>query len=179
VKDRLFSVGDLIDRGSDSLKVVNLLKEPWFFSVRGNHEQMAIDYFEKNLDSKNYKHNGGLWFILLTKSKQEQLTDIFRQLPFAFEIDTEEGRVGVIHADCPVDNWNNLDNALTRLELVDVCLWSRDRITDKMEQPIENINKVYFGHSHVNKVTTLGNTIFIDTGAVFKQHGGKLTIIQI
>jgi serine/threonine protein phosphatase 1 len=39
--DRLFSVGDLIDRGPDSEQCLLLTREPWFFAVRGNHEQTA------------------------------------------------------------------------------------------------------------------------------------------
>lgn len=42
--DRLFSVGDLIDRGEDSPGALDLLDEPWFHSVRGNHEDMLLDY---------------------------------------------------------------------------------------------------------------------------------------
>jgi serine/threonine protein phosphatase 1 len=38
--DRLFAVGDLVDRGPDSLGCLKLLQEPWFFSVLGNHDQM-------------------------------------------------------------------------------------------------------------------------------------------
>jgi len=33
-KDRLFSVGDLIDREVQHREVVKLLSEPWFFSLR-------------------------------------------------------------------------------------------------------------------------------------------------
>ena len=42
-KDRLFSVGDLVDRGAESQQVLEWLNKPWFYSVLGNHEQMAID----------------------------------------------------------------------------------------------------------------------------------------
>jgi len=44
IKDRVFSVGDLIDRGPDSLACLDLLNEPWFHAVRGNHEQMMIEW---------------------------------------------------------------------------------------------------------------------------------------
>ncbi len=37
-RDRLFSVGDLVDRGPDSEDCLGLLAEPWFFPVLGNHD---------------------------------------------------------------------------------------------------------------------------------------------
>lgn len=43
--DRLFSVGDLVDRGPDSLKCLQLLAEPWFHAVMGNHEAMLANFF--------------------------------------------------------------------------------------------------------------------------------------
>ncbi|TRC46997.1 serine/threonine-protein phosphatase, partial [Mannheimia haemolytica] len=41
--DLLISVGDLIDRGRQNLKCLQLLREKWFFNVQGNHDQMAIE----------------------------------------------------------------------------------------------------------------------------------------
>src|SRR3546814_17288249 len=43
-KDRLFSVGELIDRGPDSMGCLRLLREPWFFAARGNNADMLLDY---------------------------------------------------------------------------------------------------------------------------------------
>ena len=41
--DLLISVGDLIDRGEDSLACLSLIhNEPWFHAVRGNHEDLMI-----------------------------------------------------------------------------------------------------------------------------------------
>lgn len=37
-RDRLFCTGDLIDRGPDSFGTLELVREPWFYFVRGNHE---------------------------------------------------------------------------------------------------------------------------------------------
>ena len=37
-RDRLFCTGDLIDRGPDSFGSLMLILEPWFFFVKGNHE---------------------------------------------------------------------------------------------------------------------------------------------
>jgi len=75
-KDRLFSVGDLVDRGTQSHKVVELLSENWFFAVRGNHEQMIINRYENPVNKPAWSNtvrtredaerihaaNGGQWF---------------------------------------------------------------------------------------------------------------------
>ena len=39
-EDLLISVGDVIDRGPDSVKCLQLIHEKWFRAVRGNHEQI-------------------------------------------------------------------------------------------------------------------------------------------
>lgn len=39
--DRLFAVGDLVDRGPESALVLEWLVQPWFHSVCGNHDLMT------------------------------------------------------------------------------------------------------------------------------------------
>lgn len=41
-RDRLFSVGDLVARGTDSLAAIDLIDKPWFYPVLGNHEDSLI-----------------------------------------------------------------------------------------------------------------------------------------
>jgi len=177
--DRLFSVGDLVDRGEKSVDCVKWLGKPWFHSVRGNHEQMAIDYALGNAEKYWYQSNGGQWFIDLPECDQTCFKVIFERLPIAIEVETNNGLVGIIHADCPVDDWNVLKdklNGLTKDKFIECCLWDRFRFNHAVDYPINNISKVYFGHTPVNEAKELGNCVFIDTGAVF---GHKLTIIEI
>ena len=47
--DRLFLVGDLIDRGPESEKCLQLLMEPWCHAVQGNHEQIFCDAVNNNI----------------------------------------------------------------------------------------------------------------------------------
>ncbi|AWB34715.1 metallophosphoesterase [Orrella marina] len=40
--DRIVSVGDLIDRGPNSLACLRFLKQPWFHAVHGNHATQRL-----------------------------------------------------------------------------------------------------------------------------------------
>src|SRR3990167_4053677 len=42
--DRLFSVGDLVDRGPECRQVLNWLAKPWFHPVRGNHDDYVCRF---------------------------------------------------------------------------------------------------------------------------------------
>ncbi|CAM5377446.1 metallophosphoesterase [Eoetvoesiella caeni] len=81
VKDRLLSVGDLADRDPDSMGCLRLLREPWFYAVRGNHEDMLIDYSYRVVmpyASRNaatlFFRNGGGWVRDLSGEDERELT---------------------------------------------------------------------------------------------------------
>ena len=40
--DLLVAVGDLVDRGIQNQECIALLDQPWFASVKGNHEDLVI-----------------------------------------------------------------------------------------------------------------------------------------
>jgi len=178
-KDRLFSVGDLVDRGPESEMAVEWLAKSWFHAVRGNHEQMAIDCATGSIDRACYVANGGAWFIGLTRAEQLQFADAFRALPIALEVETPHGLFGIVHADCPFDSWSLLGAELQgerAWRVAEACAWSRERITSKNESVIEGVVAVIVGHTPVVKPVSFGNVHYIDTGAVF---GKSLTIVQI
>lgn len=172
--DRLFSVGDLVDRGPESEQCIDWLAKPWFHAVRGNHEQMAIDAYDGFFDSADYRYNGGGWFLDLSKEEQGYYTTAFQKLPFWMEIETPNGLVGIVHAECPLD-WNfTKENHQSIYD--QILLWGRSKISIWDKRPIENVWRVYSGHTPIKTKLILGNQHFIDTGAVF---GGVFAIEQI
>jgi len=171
--DRLFSVGDLVDRGLQSEKSLDYLNKPWFHAVRGNHEQMAIDVFYAQFDLGCYLSNGGAWFISLPREQQKEYVDAFKKMPIVIEIG---GKVGIIHAECPVEDWNELPEALNSEYALNTALWARSRINGSTDKPIANIDLLVVGHTPLEEVVKSGNVLYIDTGAVF---GRELTIIEV
>ncbi len=169
--DRLFCTGDLVDRGPESELALTWLEFPWFFSVRGNHEDMAIGYVYSPGETPGsssdglYIQNGGQWFLNLTPSRQKLFADIFAELPTRIQV----GDVGIVHAQAPLD-WNEPDTYET-------MLWARTRISYRDKSGTANISKVYIGHTPVRSRTQFGNNIYIDTGAYMS--GRNFTIEEI
>ncbi|MGJ7918688.1 metallophosphoesterase [Massilia sp. LXY-6] len=177
--DRLFSVGDLVDRGPESAAVVDWLIQPWFHAVRGNHEQMALDYLAGELDPDDYCHNGGAWFMALSGPEQRRITAHFSVLPVAMEVATPTGIIGIVHGDCPFASWSELVAELSgddAIAVADICLSSRERVIEMDECGVLGVERVFVGHTPVPGPISLGNVHYIDTGAVF---GRPLTVRQI
>lgn len=177
--DRLFSVGDLVDRGPESEEAYEWLSKPWFHAVKGNHEQMAIDHFQGYGDASIYVYNGGAWFLAMTKPEQRLFVDEFSAMPLAIDVETEHGLIGIIHAECPTKDWAELDEALHNHNAVayeNVAMWNRDKINYKDESVVDGIHKLFVGHTPLKKVVELGNVIYIDTAACFN---GKFTVYNL
>jgi serine/threonine protein phosphatase 1 len=169
--DRLFSVGDLVDRGPESIKCLEWLAKPWFHAVRGNHEQMAIEMLEGYGDTYNYIDNGGRWFLDLMPHQKWDIVNAFNKLPLWMEVKTREGLVGFVHGDAP-DDWEKVENNPPM-----AALWGRSRIQCKDTTPVTNVHKVYVGHTPTKTIKEFGNVVYIDTGACFS--GGKFSIVKI
>lgn len=179
--DRLISVGDLVDRGSDSVKCLNLLKELWFHAVSGNHEDMMIKSFRHEWPTHNYIQNGGRWFFHLPYEQQEELVLLAdTKMPLVIEVETDIGTIGVIHANAP-DDWQkyhqlNDDEDFFDDALVEDTIWGRRRIYGNQSGRVKGIDYVVVGHTPVEDVTVLENIVYIDTGAVYD---GSLTILSV
>ena len=165
-RDRLFSVGDLVDRGPESEATLEWLARPWFHAVQGNHEDYAIRHVRTGqVDVDNWRGYGGGWFLDLPADRQKVFAEAFAQLPIAIEVETLDGAVGLLHADCPVLFWPRLESALQdRYRRTSAaCQWSRDRLRQMDRTGIRGVRAVVAGHTPVPAPLLLGNVYHIDT----------------
>ena len=128
-EDLLISVGDVIDRGPDSIKCLQLMNEKWFRAVRGNHEQMAIDSLDNN-DFALWTMNGGIWFTRLEHTQQQlalTLLNACRELPHIIEITCANGLNVIAHADYPAAEYRWQKPVSARH-----VLWDRDRLMGEL-----------------------------------------------
>lgn len=171
--DRLISVGDLADRGVDSVECVMLIEQPWFFAVRGNHEDMAIGVHRGGWSKGNFMMNGGTWFTELEYDAQELIVNLMEKLPYTIDVPIGDRLVGVLHADCIVSSWKAYTERTPYNK--ESVLWGRGRIGRSDATPVRDVDLVVVGHTPVKTVGSLGNILYIDTGAVY---GKGLTLIE-
>lgn len=182
--DRLFSVGDLVDRGPESEDSYQWIDKPWFHPVRGNHDDYVCRF--DTCDIGNWLHNGGYWFMGRPTVEQQCYQVVFQELPIVIEVETPDGVVGLVHADCPFASWGELIQALERpvsirdLKLLkNACMWSRSRIENDVDNVVEGIRAVVCGHTPVRQPVVLGNVYHIDTGGWFLDGSGYFTLLDL
>jgi serine/threonine protein phosphatase 1 len=135
--DRLFSVGDLVDRGPNSAGALDLLEAPWFYPVLGNHDAMLLATL--NLEDSRAMgrqvdritaayaelfslNHGWDWFrhYRMNEDRCLQWREKLRQVPFLRIIDPMDtspaGRFHVLHAELAAEQgdgvavlWNDAD----------------------------------------------------------------------
>lgn len=186
-KDQLILLGDYVDRGKDSKKVVEFVKELVYtygaIALRGNHDQLFLDFLKKDdyWATYNFLRNGGLstlesygdatkegardniWF------NYPEHIDFLDDLPYYYE--TEE--YIFVHAGVNVflENWKNT--------IKDEFIWIREQFLDYDHNADKTI---VFGHTPtINLQSTediyFGNMkIGIDGGCTY---GFQLNCLEI
>lgn len=171
--DRLFCVGDLIDRGPESGKVLNLLAENWFYSLLGNHEY----YMLSGLKHNNSKHkmmwleNGGDWIASSDPALWPSWFEAMSKLPIAIQLEGKDGKTyGLLHADYPGYNWQEFES-FDQHDL-ETCLWSRKSFAKRRDHTIHGIDFLVHGHNSTGHTVNgqsaallLGNRYYIEPGA--------------
>lgn len=183
-KDRLFLGGDCCDRGPDSKHILDYIYEPWFHSVQANHDAMVIQAYEdefKGRAAEMLYFNGGEWYFDCPPQKQLAIYNAFKSLPLAIEIESPQGLIGIIHSQCPYDDWEKF-RGITKAELewngYAIAQWARTKYDKKDVTPVKGVHKLLTGHTPTDsgEVEVYGNTWYCDLGSFFRD---KISFIQI
>ncbi|NER78639.1 MAG: serine/threonine protein phosphatase [Leptolyngbya sp. SIO1D8] len=142
-EDRLYFVGDLIDRGAQSAQVVDFVYQNSHPCVLGNHEQLLLNAFAKDRLNGNALHgwlySGGQATLSSYENNPDLLNEHLawlRTLPLYLDLDD----IWLVHA--------GLDPRLKVSEqTMEECCWIRDAF--------HSDPKPYF----VNKLIVTGHTI--------------------
>jgi serine/threonine protein phosphatase 1 len=181
---KIYSVGDLVDRGMNSCEVMDLIISEQIEFTAGNHDYMFY-YFIKNPNhpiSRVWLYNGYETTMASYENRMEKMTphlERIAQAPLFLNLDdcfiSHAGISRYYKSVLPKDILSNLDKleTLMRGELASEhgILWTRDVLID--------LNKLQIvGHTRKDDVIFLktSNALYIDTSAY---SGHKLTAVMI
>lgn len=194
--DRMFSVGDLIDRGPNSFECGHLIYKSWFHAVQGNHEEFMWKGLLEH-DSMMYRtwlQNGGEWiykphtFALAYSSEHLQsLAKGFKELPLVITVGEGDARFNIVHAEFALSNnpFTTMPKLINDQDIdqwtftatdEDRMLWGRSLIrnTDPNDPHShgEGLSPTYVGHTPTREILYCQKQMYIDTGCVY-YHLGK------
>lgn len=191
-RDRLFLVGDLVDRGRHSRDALDWLRRPGIHSLLGNHEEMFLALYRdrepKGIDVYlDTDRNGRAWWRDIGEDVRAEFLALWRTLPLAFEIETATGRVGMTHAEVPIGwDWPMFCEYLAQndSDTRHSALWERKRAQWGDATGVPGIDRLLVGHTPVARPCALGNVVYLDTGLVYGREGydpqrGRLTVVEL
>ena len=190
--DRLFALGDLVDRGPHSPAALEWLRKPWFHSVIGNHDLSHALEAER-------EHISNFWILDMIVSTKDDwaascapevyadLVAEFSRLPLAITIETSRGIVGLVHAELPhgYPTWSSFIEAIGTESIDDNTLWMAtwDRFLDlrpvksrdDLKFFVPDVLAIFHGHSipWFKEPMKVGNRYYIETGAYVRARTGR------
>jgi serine/threonine protein phosphatase 1 len=107
LEDRLICAGDLVDRGPENERCLDLLYMPWFYACKGNHEVLMEEAFAGGQLSVSWELNGGAWgqrHLHDLSDESMRIRDTVKEkvgpLPYLITVDKKDGtKFHVLHAE--------------------------------------------------------------------------------
>lgn len=175
VRDRLFILGDLIDRGPKSVAVLGAAQyNPAIVSLIGNHEMMArIGLAGDPQFLALWDYNGGGWREEYDPFHLEDMIDFAAGQPVAITLEIGPHLIGLVHAGVPAPyDWNALVKSLDEKTVSEVdlqfMLWDRSAF-GSTAPIVQHVDAVLHGHNILDRLQPKisGNTCYIDAGMAY------------
>lgn len=174
--DKLYILGDVIDRGSQSIEILQHVynNQDSIVLLKGNHEEMMVDCL-LNHDYYMWFYNGGgstyQQYSQLPENTQIKLFYFVKGLPYLLRIEVEDRVFILAHAGVEADE----NGQIYVNQDIEYLLWARDEFL--YDTDIVNDMTVIVGHTPTpmilgHKKDTIwhsrcGKKICIDCGSVF------------
>lgn len=193
-KDTLIFLGDYVDGWSDAAETIEFLitlkKEYQCIFIKGNHDELCLDWLQEGLDNPVWLQHGGAATLASYEKVNDETIDkhmAFYQNLENYHLDTENRLF--LHA-----GFTNLKGVayeyFPKIFYWDRTLWEMATSMDKelvkedarYPKRLKHYKEIYIGHTPISKTEAdvvpqnAGNVWNIDTGAAFK---GPLSVMDI
>ena len=187
--DHLYIIGDVIDRGPDSIELLRRVRSMQNTTLlMGNHEYMMInrlrhphDFFPMRLWYINGGEGTENQFMRLPEGEREELLRYLENLPIQEEISVNGKAFILVHA-CPREKYTALRNCYENE--TEFAVW--DRIEPRTMLP--EGKTVVFGHTPTDYFQTVkgrmriyfgDGRIGIDCGCAYPSMHGQLGCLRL
>ena len=176
-RDRLFSVGDVVNRGPNSHLALDWLESGRLLAVMGNHEAMVLHALQAGK-----RPAWAPWVRRLDADEKRRWFHVLMQLPLAIEIETAHGPVGIVHAGVVGRNWTRTVDALKHghKDTTNTALLGGHGPDWRAPHggPVTGLRALVTGHEPVSRPARHGAWWQIDLGAGFATHD-RLGLLRI
>lgn len=180
-RDRLFCVGDLVDRGPQSLACLNLLRMPWFYGVMGNHEYMLLTHLKWPNRVRAYDED---WLKRIASGARNRKkfaaawVGRLEQLPMMRSVGDGPDRFHVVHGEIvenrrtvtndAVDSWEWKHRSEAERQMIGgrrlIRAWERGLDVTMAQHP-DKFSMTFCGHTVTGAPGQVSGQVYIDTGA--------------
>ena len=180
-RDRLFSVGDLVNGGVYCEETLRWIEGRFAAVVRGDHEQRVL---RSLAGGQSPPPDEARWWGALGAGAHRRWRAALERLPYAVTVDTARGPVGIVHAQAPHTSWAD---ALGRIErgvpsaLCEALLGleaPREVVRRRLSRAVDGVRAVVHGHSAAPALVRMANRVNLDTGAGIRRPG-RLTLMEL
>lgn len=166
--DTLYVLGDAIDRGPDSMKCLQFIKDaPNIQMLMGNHELMMLDVLTQSADCIKYElahlwlhYNGGRathqQYLALSEKDQADILEFVKGLPYYQKVKIGSRQYVLVHAGLNLLERKTREHLTTtikhqRTEHPNEMVWIRDEFLFGPDLPRYTI---VFGHTATMRIPT-------------------------
>jgi len=177
VRDRLFCVGDLVDREADPAQTTEFLGRPYVFALRDDHAQLLLAMADGGyLDVDSERTRGLLaanhteWWFDASEPARRAVLSAIRALPIVLETEATDGVVGFVHAGVPRGmSWASFFSAVAGDDAhsIDTALNGHVYDLHAKALPVRGVARVFVGHTILWPASRAhGNVVSIEPDTV-------------
>ncbi len=175
--DVLISLGDIIDRGNDSARLVEYMQEINAHVVLGNHEHMMLEALmgRDSYAMRLWVQNGGKWHQTADFQTLVNMCKWFLQQQLAITVDYQGKKIGISHTLPPTWSWEHMPQNTEAC--VFPLMWDRERYNKKLNKVNHGVDYSIHGHNSTPEPIWIGNSLHIDTNYYSKPTLFEISLI--
>ena len=172
--DHLICLGDMIDRGSESIQLIQYLSDINADFVLGNHEHLMLESIISQDETAMHlwSSNGGAWHHDVDKAKLDSVCNLFLNSSLSILLEYRGIEIGLSHTLPPSWDWSSAP--ANTGDAVESLLWSRELFKSQKQSSNIGVNFSTHGHNSTQMPIWIGNTYHIDTN-----YYGRPTVVNL